>query len=572
MNRRLSVALPILALGTLGACLTPSAPSQSVKKVEPARSAKNSPSRKATAPAVSQEELNALRAVIESGHEQEQQRFDALQLENQQLAQKLKAAEEKLAQTGEELGRLVDAQTPQIAALQSSVASLRSSAAATANIVQQQQKLQERGLNPVALRYRGISIVPGGYFAAEALYRSHAENADINTSWGSIPFSAQSMGHLSEFRASSRATRLSLRADGALGSSTITGYFETDFLGSGFGASEVQTNGYSNRVRQMWGRIQFPTGWTIAGGQMWSLLTTNRVGIDNLTELSPALIDATVLPGFDYARQTAVRVTKRFEGDKMTAAFAAENSATVGVTPADVPSSISSNLSGLSTTGTGVMSNTTYSTNVTPDLIAKMAVDPGFGHYEIRAVGRTFRDRLNATATIPGKNNTLLGGGIGGAVYLPLWKNRINYLVQGGWGAIGRYASTSTDVVVKPNGGLSAEKSIHGISGFDVHPGPRLDWYAYASDEYLPRNYGYGLNTIDNTKCFIEIGFSCSASLRNLQAVATGFWYRFYKGPTGTVQYGVDYVYVAKDTWAGLRGAPRGVENVLETSFRYYLP
>jgi hypothetical protein len=140
------------------------------------------------------------------------------------------------------------------------------------------------------------------------------------------------------------------------------------------------------------------------------------------------------------------------------------------------------------------------------------------------------------------------------------------------WGAIGRYGPTSTDVVVKPSGALSAEKSIHAITGFETHPSPRLDWNAYASDEYLPRNYGYGLNTIDNTKCFVETGFSCSASLRNLQEVSTVLWYRFYKGPAGTVQYGVNYIYLRKNTWTGVKGAPRGIDDILETSLRYYLP
>jgi len=572
MNWRPIIALRILPFGILCAILVTSALGQSAPKLNASRSAKSAPARKTAVAVASQAELNALRQTIENQHIQDQQQLDALRLENRSLGEQLKAADERLAQADEKLSRLAEAQSPQIAALESAVKALQSSAVATANIVRQEQTFQLQSLNPLALHYRAINIVPGGFFAGESLYRSHAQNADINTTWNSIPFSAQSMAYLSEFRASSRQTRLSLRAEGPIGSSTVTGYFETDFLGSGFGASEVQTNGYSNRVRQMWGRIQLPTGWTIAAGQMWSLLTTNRIGIDNLAEMTPALIDATVLPGFDYARQTAIRVTGRFNRGKATAAFSAENAATVGVTPVNVPSSISSNLSGLSTIGTGVMSNTTYSTNVAPDLIAKVALDPGFGHYEIRAIGRTFRDRLDATATTAGKNNTLLGGGIGGAAYLPVWKDRINYLMQGSWGALGRYAATSTDVIVKPNGILSAEKSIHGISGLDVHPDPRLDAYAYAADEYLPRNYGYGAKTIDNTKCFIEAGFSCSASVRNLQATAAGFWYRFYKGSAGTVQYGAGYIYVAKDTWVGLHGAPRGIENVVETSLRYYLP
>jgi hypothetical protein len=160
--------------------------------------------------------------------------------------------------------------------------------------------------------------------------------------------------------------------------------------------------------------------------------------------MAPALVDATILPGFDYARQTSVRITKRFDGHKMTVAFSAENAATVGTTPANVPSNISNNLAGLSATGTGILSNTTYSTNLAPDLVVKVAFDPEVGHYELKAIGRIFRDRLLATATVPGKINTLRAGALGAAAYIPFWRNRINYLLQGSWGAIARLRSRAT--------------------------------------------------------------------------------------------------------------------------------
>ena len=124
------------------------------------------------------------------------------------------------------------------------------------------------------------------------------------------------------------------------------------------------------------------------------------------------------------------------------------------------------------------------------------------------------------------------------------------------------FAGNTTD---EPNGGfLSMPRLRTGTM--------RLDWNVYASDEYLPRDYGYGLKTIDNTKCFIETGFSCSASTRNLEGGATSIWYRFYKGPAGTVQFGANYIYIRKNTWTGISGAPRGIESIIESSFRYYLP
>jgi hypothetical protein len=522
--------------------------------------------------AATTQDLEQLRQTMDEQNRLAQKRLDQIEQQNQELVRQLRAAEDQLSQAEQQIDQHSDAATPQVAALQAAVSSLQSTQKAAAAYLEQQKKLDPERNFPSALRYRGVTIVPGGFFAAEALYRSHAENADINTSWASIPWDAQTMSHLSEFRAGARQTRLSLRASGPAGSATITGYFETDFLASGTGASEQQTNGYSNRVRQMWGRVQFPNGWTFAGGQMWSLLTVNRVGIENLTEYAPGLVDGTILPGFDYARQTSFRVTKNFASYRTTAAFSAENAATVGVTPANVPAAITAVLSGLATTGTGIMANTTYSTNVAPDLIAKLAFDPRFGHFEVKAIGRAFRDRLVSTAKIPGKNNTLLDGSFGAAAYLPVFTNKVSYLAEAMWGADGRYGATGTDVIVEPNGALSAEKSIHGITGIEVHPTSRFDGYAYGSEEYLPRDYGYGLKTINNSNCFAEATYSCSASLKAMETGAAGFWYRFYKGPSGTVQFGMDYVYALKEAWSGVGGAPRGIDNVMESSFRYYLP
>ena len=565
----------LLALAAILPALS-AAQTSAAKNSPAAAPATHRPSSPASPASATKDDLDQLRESLNQAMDEQerrqQERLDQLEQQNQELARQLEAAERELSEAKQQTEQSSAGDAPQIEGLRSAVASLKNAETSTSAWVDQQKKTDAERASPPALRYRGVSIVPGGFFAGEALYRSHAENADINTSWASIPYDAQSMSHLSEFRASARQTRLSLRASGLAGSATVTGYFETDFLASGFGASEVQTNGYSNRIRQLWGRAQCPQGWTVAGGQMWSLVTMNRVGIDNLTEFAPAMIDATILPGFDYARQTSFRITRQFPDYKTMVAFSAENAATVGVTPANVPSSISGNLSGMSTTGTGIMSNTTYSTNVAPDVIAKAAFDPHVGHFEVTAIGRTFRDRLNTTSTTPGKNNTLLGGAFGGSAYVPVFTPRVSYLAHVMWGEIGRYGATSTDVIVKPNGVLSGEKSIHAITGPEFHPNARVDLYAYGSEEYLPRNYGYGLKTIDNSKCFIETGFSCSASLKALEAGAAGFWYRFYKGPGGTVQYGADYVYVLKETWVGVGGAPRGVDNIVESSFRYYLP
>jgi hypothetical protein len=50
-----------------------------------------------------------------------------------------------------------------------------------------------------------------------------------------------------------------------------------------------------------------------------------------------------------------------------------------------------------------------------------------------------------------------------------------------------------------------------------------------------------------------------------------GFWYRLYKDSVGTMALGMSYYYTVRDTWVGPDNLqPKGIENIVMTSFRYY--
>jgi len=61
-----------------------------------------------------------------------------------------------------------------------------------------------------------------------------------------------------------------------------------------------------------------------------------------------------------------------------------------------------------------------------------------------------------------------------------------------------------------------------------------------------------------------------------------GFWYTFYNGPKGRFRFGSQYSYVTRQTWSGVTslptvtpvtyGSPEGLDGMVFTSFRYYLP
>ena len=58
-----------------------------------------------------------------------------------------------------------------------------------------------------------------------------------------------------------------------------------------------QSNSYVFRQRQLWAQAAFKNGWTVTGGQMWSLVMETKKGEDNRTEATPMQIDPNELSG-----------------------------------------------------------------------------------------------------------------------------------------------------------------------------------------------------------------------------------------------------------------------------------
>ena len=65
---------------------------------------------------------------------------------------------------------------------------------------------------------------------------------------------------------------------------------------------------------------------------------------------------------------------------------------------------------------------------------------------------------------------------------------------------------------------------------------------------------------------------NCAADNKDIQEATIGYWYDFYKGPKGRLRQGIQYSYLERYTWSGIGGAPKGIDNMFSTSFRYYLP
>ncbi len=405
---------------------------------------------------------------------------------------------------------------------------------------------QAAGESPVAIHFKGITITPGGFLAAETVFRNKADGADINTGFNTIPFSGNSGGQTTEFNASARQSRLSMLAEGRLATVKLTGYVETDFLGAGITSNNNESNSYVLRMRQGWGQAKFDNGWSITGGQMWSLVAETRKSIDNRAEALPLTIDPQYTVGFSWARQYGLRVVKSF-GDKFTLAASVEGSATTATvhgnptittlgttnaneggisTPTLTTTTFNNFLIGAPGVSAGLYNPTgTYAYNKTPDFVFKAALDPGWGHYEVFGLVSTFRDRVfpcyyaNAGftfPTLPGEdptnlpnpilptvcaltnstsptsgafNNGRTGGGIGANARVPLFHKKIEAGIHflGGSG-IGRYGTGQLpDSTVRPDGTLALLKNYQSLGTLEFHPTPKLDIYLYGGAEYASR-------------------------------------------------------------------------------------
>ena len=561
----------------------------------PDASSKSDAPAKAASPTM-ENELQQLRELLEAQSKQLQEQNDALKEQRHEMEamqQNLRAVNAPLVNEGA-----------------SPASSLAAQPAFSAGFV---ASPDEDKPDAYQIRFKGITITPGGFMAAETVWRQRGITNDVNTDFKATPFSGASNSKLSDFNFSGRQSRLSVLAQGKLDDVKIGGYFEGDFLSAGVTSNNNESNSYTFRQRQFWVQAAFASGWTITGGQMWSLVTETKKGVENRTEATPLTIDAQYTAGFSWARQYGLRLSKSFADNKLTLAVSMEGPQTTFGGKIQTQNTLIAAPGDLG----GLYNNqANYSYNQTPDFVIKGVLEPGWGHFEVFGVVSTFRARnfpcAGATAAAPcaingatnsgslANNDTRTGGGIGVNARVPLLSKKVEagFHFLGGDG-VGRYGTDGeANVTARPNGTLVPLRSYQALGTLELHPTPRLDVYLNAGGEYDQRAQygtaakpvGYGNVFFRNDGCSIELSptnqntpvapANCQGDIRSMIEGTIGFWYRFYQGPKGRVQFGAQYSYLVKNTWTGSNGntteptffTPSASNNMIFTSFRYYLP
>jgi hypothetical protein len=509
----------------------------------------------------------------------------------QQLQQQIEAQQQQINQQQQQLELLkAQARQAQTAADQAGVAAQKAQTQAqAAQAAAPAPAPAGKTAHNLLYSSKSVNLTIGGFIEDASIDRNHNEVADVGSSFkiasGSngipLPISEQYYG--SEFRNTARQSRLSLLAQGDDNLKSFAAYYEMDFLGAGSSSNSGESNSYLPRIRHIYATYDDnEDGWHILGGQTWSLLTMDRVGITPRTEVTPTTIDAQYVTGFTWTRAPQVRVVKDFD-----------KTVWVGISAETPQASIYNNScyanacggAGVGTVTTGVagsgqLSTTpTYSLDEFPDVIAKVAVDPGFGHYEVYGIARNFYDRANLASVSPGSHNTWGGGG-GASALVPVIPKMLDlqgsFLVGNG---IGRYGSSQfNDVAVNSsNDQLTPIPEFMALVGAVGHPTNDLDLYAYGGYEGVSatavngKTSGYGNPNYVNTGCTIEgSALGCAANNKDVYQGTIGGWYKFYQGNAGLMEVGASEAYVHVDTFAGVGGAPKADENIVMVSFRYY--
>jgi hypothetical protein len=479
-----------------------------------------------------------------------------------------------------------------------------------------------------------ITITPGGFAAADNVFRTRTTQSDINTAWNSIPTTNSGLAHLNEDKLTARASRAALLLESQISTSMlVSAYGEFDLQGAGTTSNNNQSFSYVPRVRNIYATLDSTDyGFHVLAGQSWSLVTLNSKGITPRNEVTPPTIDAGYMPGFEYTRAPQIRITKDFD-KKLWLSLEAEASATEGINNGLCGNVVSNSSTAAGTTtgigataGLGIAGGnclavgtggnfgqqgdqTQYSLNKVPDVIGKVAYEARMGerdiHLEAFGLYRDFLDNVNyggaaATSTyaVPGgytasSNQNTSGYGVGGGVIIPVLPRVLDVQASGLVGrGIGRYtASQLPDATVNGNGAIKPLGGADALVGAVYHVTPSIDLYAFGGFEQVNREYssngagglvGYGApGGVNNYGCNVE-GGTCGGATHRIFQLTGGMWDKIYRGSYGEVRVGVQYSYTQRDLFAattnangiGTAAAPlvsaKANEQIVETSFRYY--
>jgi hypothetical protein len=212
---------------------------------------------------------------------------------------------------------------------------------------------------------------------------------------------------------------------------------------------------------------------------------------------------------------------------------------------------------------------------VTPDFIAKVAIDYSRVHLEVTGIESNFKTTNIATVgTTPAFNAhyTTEGGGVQFGANVALMKNfrliTTDYWTDGD----GRYLfGQAPDIMVRANGALSPIHAGGTIDGFEATVKNTL-LYAYYGGIYVGRDVAIDANGTS----FVGYGYKGSSNSQNraINEITFGFNQTIWRDPRyGAINVMGQYEWLQRAPWYVAAGAPDQThDNTIYMDVRYTLP
>jgi hypothetical protein len=441
--------------------------------------------------------------------------------------------------------------------------------------------------SPLSISLGNTTLTPLGFMDATYFSRSTNVGSGIGTNFGGIPFNTSASGHLSETSFSAQNSRLGFRVDSNFKGAKVLGYLEADFLFNNDATSfQITSNSAGLRLRNYFVDVQ-KGKFEFLAGQDWSFLTPNRNGVSPIPGdiFYTQHVDTNYSVGLIWTRQPQFRFIVH-PNKEFAIGVSIENpeqylGGGAGASTVSLPAALNSAL----TTQFQPGGSNTGVPNWFPDVIAKATYDghPGDKTMHVEAAGliRGFKDYVTtATApAIPGSHSTV---GFGGSVNanLEVVKNvRLianTFFSDGG----GRYIfGLAPDVIVRPDGSLSALHSYSTLDGIEFQATKTASIAAYYGGAYIGRNVAFDPTATGSTPArpvFAGYGFASNSTTFNraVQEFTMDYTQVLWKDANyGALTFMTQYSYLLRNPWYVAPGAPKSAHtNMVYVNLRYTLP
>lgn len=459
------------------------------------------------------------------------------------------------------------------------------------------QKNETEPHSPLGIHIGDTTFTPLGFVDATFFARSTNVGSGIGTNFGSVPFNNATAGNISETNFSTQNSRIGFRVDSTVLDAKVLGYFEADFLGQPAPNVFVTSNSNTFRMRNVFVDVQ-KGGFEVLGGQDWSMLTPNRVGLSPIPSdiFYTQNMDTNYQAGLVWTRQTQFRFIAH-PSDDFAIGLSLENPQQYGggsgggsviTVPPAYAALLTNNAqinNNVSVTTTPSLYGGTNTPNIAPDIIAKAAYDAHLSdsllHFELGGLISNFKVvEGSGTAKAPFVNETATG--YAGTFNMNLGFTKNFRLIENlFWGdGNGRYIfGLAPDFIVTADGALSPLHSASTVDGFEVNLGKNTLLSVLYGGVFIGRDFTVvpsvgPKGTIVFTDC--GYGYRGSNQNRSIQEGTVDLVQNLWSNPNyGKLSLILQYSYLNRNPWyySASTGAPKEAHtNMGYIDLRYTLP